>query len=222
MSSAKRQSERSCYHDTATNIRATGKAPAAALLPIHSATSSSPAFQRVCRRRHAVCQQRDAHAGWFCAHQLMASASASQVRTNEWDLDRDCDLLRAHITEQMASVLEPGSWRLIETIQVGWHDRLAGCHAACVSALLILPPSASQCSQAGSQSPNRCGFCLDLQCREAAATRLDPGRIAFQLLVHCAVQESINTVATLVAAGRHAMERGQDSVQAAPDYAWEA
>ena len=47
-----------------------------------------------------------------------------QVRTNEWDLDRDCDLLRSYITEQMASVLEPGTWRLIETIQVSWRFRL--------------------------------------------------------------------------------------------------
>ena len=49
----------------------------------------------------------------------------SQVRTNEWDLDRDCDLLRAHITEQMAGVLEPGTWRLIETIQA---SRSTGGH----------------------------------------------------------------------------------------------
>ena len=48
------------------------------------------------------------------SHTIHADA---QVRTNDWDLDRDCDLLRAHITEQMAGVLEPGTWRLIETIQ---------------------------------------------------------------------------------------------------------
>jgi len=39
------------------------------------------------------------------------------VSTDEWDLDRDCDLLRAYITVQMAGVLQPGTWRLIETIQ---------------------------------------------------------------------------------------------------------
>jgi len=47
----------------------------------------------------------------------LTSSHKAQVRTNEWDLDRDCDLLRAHVTEQMAGVLEPGTWRLIETIQ---------------------------------------------------------------------------------------------------------
>ena len=58
----------------------------------------------------------------------------AQVRTNEWDLDRDCDLLRAHITEQMAGVLEPGTWRLIETIQARASRRGHICPLPCLHA----------------------------------------------------------------------------------------
>ena len=36
-----------------------------------------------------------------------------------WDLDVDTNELRLHITEQLATVLPVGSWRLIESIQVG-------------------------------------------------------------------------------------------------------
>ena len=36
-----------------------------------------------------------------------------------WDMDVDTNDLKIYITEQLATVLPVGSWRLIESIQVG-------------------------------------------------------------------------------------------------------
>lgn len=43
----------------------------------------------------------------------------SSVDQKAWDMDVDTNALRIHITEQLAGVLPVGTWRLIESIQVG-------------------------------------------------------------------------------------------------------
>ena len=70
------------------------------------------------RHAHGIYRSHDAAGSRAWTARVMRS-----LAMKEWDLDRDCDLLRAHITEQMAGVLAPGTWRLVETIRAS-HSRL--------------------------------------------------------------------------------------------------